>query len=237
MNAKKSHNKGSSNIIFPSADGLDVDALSKILKRTTNSYKFLFFISILDILKKRDFQSAGQISFFDLTVEMLVKAWIPHRELNLSFGMQDTITSKMDDLNLKLPIGWEKNDKQALRQAIASADLKNAERLMDFVPYRLISPFLEEELTGVDKGEWLTLELALPAIANKSFLAKKPLYRFDSDDYKACSAIILHPEWVAYFKAHFAAIHDWALSGWIEYMEKRNPDVSGIAEMLTKAQR
>ena len=135
MNAKKSRNKGSSNIIFPSADGLDVDALSKILNRTTNSYKFLFFISILDILKKRDFQSSGQISFFDLTVEMLVKAWIPHRELNLSFGMQDTITSKMDDLNLKLPIGWEKNDKQALRQAIASADLKNAERLMDFVGY------------------------------------------------------------------------------------------------------
>jgi hypothetical protein len=234
MKAKtvNTNNRRSSNATLPSADGLDTAALSKILSRTTNSYKFLFFISILDVLRERDFQSAGQISFFDLTVEMLVKAWTPHKKFNLSFGVQDTITSKMDDLNLKLPVNWWKNDKQALRQAIASADLKNAERLMDFVPYRLISPFLEEELAGVDKGEWLTLELALPAIANKNFLVKKPIYRFDFDDYKECSAIILHPEWVEYFKANFAAVYDWTLSGWIEYMAKRNPEVSGVAEML-----
>jgi hypothetical protein len=229
--------KRSSNTILPSADGLDIAALSKILSRTTNSYKFLFFISILDILKERNFQNAGQMSFFDLTVEMLANAWIPHKEFNLSFGIQDTITSKMDNLDLKLPIDWGKNDKQALRRAIASADLTNAQRLMDFVPYRLISPFLEEELAGVDKGEWLTLELAMPAIANARFLAKKPIYRFDSDDYKECSAIILHPEWVEYFKANFAAIYDWDLSGWIEYIEKRNPDVSGVAEMLTGIRR
>ena len=178
------NNKRSSNIILPDADGVDTAALSKILNRTTNSYKFLFFISILDILKARNFQNAGQISFFDLTVEMLVKTWIPHKEFNLSFGVQDTITNKIDDLNLKLPVDWGKNDKQALRRTIASADLINAQRLMDFVPYRLISPFLEEELAGVDKGEWLTLELALPAIANKNFVVKKPIYRFDSDDYK-----------------------------------------------------
>lgn len=239
MRNKKSKYKSEAQaeLILPSSEYLNTTALSKLFSRTTNSYKFLFFISILDLLKEREFQSTGQIGFFDLTVEMLVKAWIPYKEFDLSFGVQDTITSKIDDLDLKPSLDLGKNDKQVLRQAIISADLKNAERLMDFVPYRLISLFLEEELAGVDKGEWLTLELALPAIANKSFLVKKPIYRFDSDDYKECSAIILHPEWVEYFKANFAAVHAWALSGWIEYMEKRNPDISGIAEILIRAER
>jgi len=235
--ATKSKYKKSVDLTLPDSDILNIESLSKILNRTTNSYKFIFFLSILDIIKERNFEFAGQVSFFDLTVHMLVKAWTPCKEFNLSFGSQDTITSKIYDLDLKLPIDWKKNDKETLRWAIASVDLKNAERLMDFVPYRLISPFLEEELAGVDKGEWLTLELALPAIANKTFLVKKPIYRFDSDDYKECSAIIIHPEWVEYFKANFAAVYDWALSRWIEYMEKRNAGISGIAEILTGAQR
>jgi len=35
---------------------LDVAALSRLFSNTTNSYKFLFFLSLLDILKRNRFE-------------------------------------------------------------------------------------------------------------------------------------------------------------------------------------
>ena len=87
-------------------------------------------------------------------------------------------------------------------------------------------------MAGVDKGEWLTLELAMPAIVNANFLTKKPIYKFNSDVYKECSAIVIHPEWREYFKSNFSTIYEWALSCWVGYMEKRNPSVPEISDMI-----
>lgn len=82
MKTKKSRtgNKHESDLVLPHSDELNIAALSKLFGKTTNSYKFLFFLSILDILKTRDFHDAGQISYFDLTVEMLTNAWLPHTD-------------------------------------------------------------------------------------------------------------------------------------------------------------
>lgn len=235
INKLSKKNTRNSDVILPHSDALNIPALSKIFNKTTNSYKFLFFISLLDIAKMQGFSGgARQVSYVDLTIEMLANAWPLYVEHGLSFGTQDTIASKLDDLELKFhqPLDFAKDGKQSLRKAMALADLKQARRLMDFVPYRLLTPFLEDELVGVDKGDWLTLELALPTIANKHFLTKKPVYRFDSDVYKDCESVIIHPEWNDYFGKNFAAIYDWALSCWVGYMEKRNPQTSGIAAMI-----
>ncbi len=48
------------------------------VKDTTNSYKYLFCLSLLDILRRHHFQPTSPIPFFDLIVEMLANAWFPH---------------------------------------------------------------------------------------------------------------------------------------------------------------
>src|SRR3954469_22223959 len=69
--------------------------LGQVFNDTTNSYKLLWFLAILSLLK----QSAQQnFPISDLLVEMAAAAWHPVCFFRLSFGKQD----KLQDLVLAL---------------------------------------------------------------------------------------------------------------------------------------
>jgi hypothetical protein len=221
--------------ILPSSDDLNISALSRLFSNTTNSYKFVFFLSILDILARRNFEVKKPISFFELTVEMLANAWFPHTFFKLSFGTQDTIAKKLDSLVLEIsePVFRLKDtDKKLLRKSISNAALGDAERLMEFVPFRLLIPFLENELNDVDKGQWMVFELAMPRITNRHFDSKNPLYRFDSDNYRECRNIFFNEKWAKYLERHFSIVYSWVSWHWLRYMQKRNPSTPAISSKL-----
>ncbi len=221
--------------LLPKSDKLNITALSRLFNNTTNSYKFLFFISLLDILVRRKFDVQEPISFDELTIEMLANAWFPHTFFKLSFGTQDTIAKKLDSLviNVEEPVfKFRDADKKLLRKAISLAELGNANRLMEYVPYRLLVPFLETEMCNVDKGKWMVLESALPSIANSNFKIKHPLYKFDSDNYKDCKNIYFNSLWCEYIKEHYSIIYGWTSWNWLQYMQKRNPSTPGISNKL-----
>src|SRR5438552_9065936 len=88
--------------MLPFSTQLDIAALSRLFSNTTNSYKFVFFLSYLDILKRRDFTDSEPISFREITVEILANTWYPHTYFKLSFGLQDLITAKLDSLRLDI---------------------------------------------------------------------------------------------------------------------------------------
>ena len=142
---------------LPNSEQLNISALSRLFSDTTNSYKYLFFLSLLDILNRRHFEVLSPIGFQELIVEMLANAWYPHTFFKLSFGRQDKIAQKLDSLELEIeePIVQFKDlDKRLLRKAIASQNLKDAvSHLRRYVPFRLIVPFLEAKLEGVSRGK------------------------------------------------------------------------------------
>ncbi len=224
---------------LPPASDLDIGALSALFRHTTNSYKFIFFMALLGLLKRHHFDSSRYYTYDEITVEMLVIAWYPHRFFGLSFGAQDTIAQKIDALELRFSISIDRftQDQPALREALHVADLKEAERLMDFVPYRLLIPFLESQLQFIDKGAWMVFERAMPAITNAHFEHARPLYRFDSDDYRECTSIQWHPDWGVYLERHFPTIDGWARSHWLRYMQRRNPDAMILHETLFPAEQ
>lgn len=78
---------------LPHSDQLDIAALSGLFRDKTNSYKYLFFLSLLTLLKDRNFEINDGISLRDIEIEMLVTAWYPHVFFKLSFGIQDKIPS------------------------------------------------------------------------------------------------------------------------------------------------
>jgi hypothetical protein len=219
---------------LPPADHLNIGALTGLFRHTTNSYKFLFFVALLDLLKRHRFDAERPYTYAEITIEMLALAWFAHTFFKLSFGAQDTIAKKLDALELHLAPSANRfvRDRQALRTELQNSDLKDARRLMDFVPYRLLIPFLEPQLKGVDKGAWLVFEQAMPRITNAHFATARPLYRFDSDDYRQCSAIRFHPDWAAYLETHFPIIQGWAAWHWLHYMQRRNPATPALANKL-----
>ena len=218
---------------LPTAPDLNIGALSALFRHTTNSYKFVFFLALLDLLKRHHFDAERLYTYDEITVEMLVIAWYPHTFFKLSFGAQDTIAKKLDGLELGFDsANHSTQDRKALRAALEAATLKDAGRLMEFVPYRLLAPFLESQLQGVDRGAWMVFERAMPAITNAYFETARPLYRFDSDDYSHCSAIRWHPAWTAYLERHCSIIEGWAAWHWLHYMQRRNPTTPALANKL-----
>jgi hypothetical protein len=199
---------------MPFSEDLNIAALSRLFADKTNSYKFVFFISILDILKRRNFDVSEPISFSELVIEMLANSWYPHTYFKLSFGVQDQIVQKLDSLNLEIgePIlKFTDTDKKLLRETISSQPLDRIVRsLSRYVPFRLIVPFLEGELkTVTDRGKGTNLDVAIPTITARCFNEYKPLYRFNSDRYSECKAIVFHPDWAVYLERHYSIIREW----------------------------
>lgn len=222
---------------LPASEEVNIPALTRLFADTTNSYKYVFFISLLDILNRCRFDVSQPIAFQDLVVEMLANAWYPHTYFKLSFGTQDKIAQTLDSLTLKIQdpvLKFTDTDKKLLRSAIEEQDLKKiVQKLRRFVPFRLITPFLEQELQGVEnKGKGDNLDRAVPRAAEKGFNQYKPLYRFDSEQYSSCNSIIFHPSWAAYFEKHYIIVRGWAAWEWLNYMQKRNPSTPSLVYKL-----
>jgi len=215
---------------LPQSEQLNISALSRLFGKTTNSYKYLFFISILDILDRRDFEEMMTISFRDLIIEMLANAWYPHNYFKLSFGVQDKISEKLCSIELSLS-RFKEPDKKELRSAIAEQNLDEIlDSMKRYVPFRLIIPFLEQELKGIDRN--YAVDIIVPKLSINYFKTRQPLYCFDSSEYRQCQAIVLHPEWIYYIKTNYSIVRGWVSWKWLEYMQRCNPTTPAIANKL-----
>jgi hypothetical protein len=198
---------------LPESDQLNISALSRLFSDTTNSYKYLFFLSLLNILNRRQFEVLSPIRFQELVVEMLANAWYPHTFFKLSFGKPDKVAQRLDSLKLNIEepiVQFKDSDKRLLRKAIASQNLKDTvSHLRRYVSFRLIVPFLVAELEGISRGKGNQVDMAIPAIADRCFEDYKPLYRFDSTLQKDCHSIIVHPVWAAYLEKHYVIVRSW----------------------------
>lgn len=227
--------------VLPKSDTVNVSALSRLFKKTTNSYKYLFFISLLDILERRQFEALSPISFREIILEMLANAWYSHTYFKLSFGLQDKISNKLDSLNIDIAdtkIIFQDADKRHLRRIINDKPIDDiVSELRRYVPFLLIRPFFEQELKSAKAGRNKRTnpgedEQEIINLAETLFDIQKPLYRFDANFHKDCSAINLHPEWVYYIENNYSIVRAWVCWEWLKYMQQRNPNVPAVANKL-----
>lgn len=100
-------------IDLPGSRALDIGALSSLFSRRTNSYKFLFFLALLENLDQEP------IPLRLLGREMLVLAWYPHTFFRLSFGTRDQMGQVLDNLDFHAPASaGNESSLNALRVAI-----------------------------------------------------------------------------------------------------------------------
>lgn len=219
---------------LPNSEHLDVLALSRLFSDKTNSYKYLFFLALLNILSRGFFNPSNPIKLSDLVVEMLVIAWYPHSAFGLSFGSQDKITDKLDDLNLEIQkplLEVTKGDMKYLREQILNRGIDEKlirgliKYLTRYVPFLLIRPFFAET-KGMKKDNEIKNKII--SLAEEVFNTRKPLYKFTLDQ----NSIEIHPEWLNYIKTHYKILYGWASWGFLEYMQAKNPSMPGIVNKI-----
>ncbi|MGQ4646428.1 HNH endonuclease domain-containing protein [Lyngbya aestuarii] len=223
---------------LPPSDLVNVSVLSQIFDNTTNSYKYLFFLSLLDIIKRRQFDILSPISFKEITVEMLANAWYPHNYFKLAFGTQDQIANKLNSLNPEITepiLKFRDTDKKLLRKSIQSQNLDDIIAFISrYVPFRLIRPFFAQKTKGLLDAK---VNQALIELANHEFEVTKPIYHLDSEYLKDCKSIVLHQDWVEYIAENYPIVRGWVSWEWLQYMQERNPNIPNVANKIFMPQQ
>lgn len=206
---------------LPISNKLPIHHLSTCFNNVTNSYKFYWFLAILDSIAEQQV-----IPIEALLANMIASVWYPTNYFKLSFGKQD----RLGIISLKVnQQGYlKKSDiaSEVLNQLSAKTKTsKQIRSLGRFVPYRFLRPFFERELRGVPdwKIERLIVELVEQSFNDKTNL---PLYRFVND------RIEIQEDWFKYLQQHIHILRGFCLWHLLNYLQKNNPNVPNIAQKL-----
>lgn len=202
---------------LPKSDDISVEILARVFADTTTSYKYLFFHALLESFKDASF-SKRAFPMEELVVGMVAKAWYPVRMFKLSLGYLDKVESFMSEMT---GLGDRPVPRSSLRRAI-SRSLRDHRLLVRYVPYRILSPFFQEQTHHLPDHQ---KNSAIRELAHSGFDSVKPLFRFLDDD-----SIELHPLWADYFFRNLAIVSGWAELQWVAFLESRNPSLPGILQ-------
>lgn len=128
-------------------NNLDTDKFARMFNNKAQSYKFYWFEAILNLTKT----SEEDLSFEDVIDEMICEAWhtVTHYHLRLgptvNGNAENFLEHAINTLNNTVSDLSQNPSKEELKQAIRECEkeLKRDKiRLTDYVPYKLLYPFL-----------------------------------------------------------------------------------------------
>lgn len=206
----------------PYSREVDYITFSRVLKddRVVASYKMYWLLAILDEVQEGNVE----IEFRKLITRMIAYAWYPISKFKLYFGACDNLGKVVnyisDTYNLKPNINkgelidfiYNSNDKELNKM------IKN---LTYNVPHKFLSPFYD----GIAK------EPPLKTVMILSKEHKRWIYEiYRNSDEENC--IRIREGWDDYLKYNYKMIQGWVYYKLVCFLQKRNPNVPGIAMKL-----
>lgn len=203
---------------------INIEYLGRLFDNTSECYKFFWFKAIVS----KVCEGKTILSYEELVDEMIADAWYMVTEYHLNLGPCDTLEAVVNLIKEKNPSIASNIAKSKLLiqlKNIKDRDIRTAKRnLSKTVPYRLQAPFMQNM-----RGEaWRGGENILIERINKE---RGLMYYFSAFDSSA-TTITIEPQWVNFIVDNQEIIRGWINYNLIQYLQKRNPAVPGIAEKL-----
>ncbi|VYU58944.1 HNH endonuclease domain-containing protein [Eubacterium callanderi] len=212
---------------------LDVKKFENLLSNNDQGYKFFWLEAILKLIA----QNRQLFTFEDVIDEMIVGAWrmVTYYHLRLGHTVNGNAENFLEHAIRilyecsKKEIGNKTPSKDRLMFLIKKYQdnlMEDKLHLTDYVPYRLIKPFVEKEgKEYIDRKTYGRFIAYLNAFtkANHEFFydivdAKNPLMR----------KIRLNEEWVNFIIQNYAVIMGWLRFNKALFIQDRNPGVPGV---------
>ncbi|WP_288087365.1 HNH endonuclease domain-containing protein [Roseiflexus sp.] len=219
---------------LPYSSHLPVSALAASFNDVTNSYKFYWFLSILEKIKD---EQRRTLPILDLLAHMLAMVWYPTNYFRLSFGKQDRLGGIAVLLGKRagLPMNAAADliAEAVLRHVSSDDDLgKSILNLARYVPYRFLRPFFAQDLRGIRDTEVNSRIMGL-AFSVFHDPVSPCLYRFVKLQ-QLC--IEIQPLWFDYLQQNLSILRGFCLWHLVQYLQKNNPNVPNIAGKLFEPQ-
>ena len=220
-------------IQLPENQDLPVGKLTSVFRNVTNSYKYYWFLTILELVE--DSKSDGTLRLEEISLRMLSNVWYPLNFYKLSFGKQDGFGAIAQVVNSVIDVDNSSGSASLYRQITEKLSIEKQKELSEkvkillrWVPYRFQRPFLSEDIGSIKDSK---VNEVIVEYATRSFTRgdRKAMYSFSSD-----GTIQIQPEWLEYLRKNCLILKGfvyWELS---KFVQKNNPNVSGIAEKLLK---
>ncbi len=212
---------------------LDVKKFENLLSNNDQGYKFFWLEAILKLIA----QNRQLFTFEDVIDEMIVGAWrmVTHYHLRLGHTVNGNAENFLEHAIRilyecsKKDVGNKSPSKDRLLFLIKKYqdDLMDDKlHLTDYVPYRLIKPFVEKEgkvyIDRKNYGRFIAYLNAFTKLNHEFFYditdAENPLKR----------RIRLNEEWVNFILQNYAVIMGWLRFNKALFIQDRNPGVPGV---------
>ena len=216
--------------MLPTSNLLPVEYLSASFDNVTNSYKFYWFLAILDHVRNKQTRI---IPVRQLTAQMVANVWYPANYFRLSFGKQDRLGQITMNVGAEssLPIDSERVNiiRSVLNHLKDSSEIaREIKSLQEYVPFRFLRPFFASKLRGM-KDTVINSNIEKMAEELYNNPGSPCLYRFISTpDF----SIEIHPAWFEYLKQHLSILTGFCMWHLVGYLQKNNPNVPNIPNKL-----
>ena len=215
--------------------GLNVGAFVQVLTETTNSYKYLFLLALLNRASSHATNLEPiKIPLTELAVDMLTLAWYPCRYFKLSFGAQDQIPQLL--LKIGNNVSTRKHGTEVLKHIRLEIEKnieidKIAETILRYVPFRLLRPFFSAEFNGVTDS---AVNRSILEFTRQAEISSTPaLYALHGQGNRPSALTLhLHPSWHALILRWHQVIHSWVLHEWAKHLQARNPAMPNVLGKL-----
>ncbi len=208
---------------IPQSEILTTNRLGRVFNNTSATYKFFWFVSIMQIHSQRN--DCSRIDVWDLVIRMVANAWYPIHYFRLSFGKNDSlfdIVRELQDIT-KIPIDAKKEKViKVLEENIDDKNIKDQLQILTLnVPYRFLSP-------------WISYTSNIDTIRRSQSFQNGCLYALhkDGNDFY----IELNPIWDNYLHTHYNILVDFAYWNLTLFLQVRNPNVPNIPNKLIKSE-
>ncbi len=197
--------------------------LNRLFVNTSESYKFFWFQAILN----KVLAGKKEMAFEELVNEMIADAWYIVMGNHLKLGPQDAIEDIVLYIskNYKIKPEADKNTILAFLECCSNSEIKRRKyKLIEHVPYRLQAPFMD----NIKGSDW---KIGMKELTRKINHEGNLIYYF-SEFNGMQTTITIQDEWYEYFHQNCEIVTGWLRYNMLNYIQRRNPDVSCTLEKL-----
>lgn len=206
-------------INLPQNEKVNVRILEQLLDydKTVASYKLFWFNGIFQEIIRGN----KEITFRRIVCRMITASWYPLVQFHLNFGPFDKLYDTVIFIKEKYKLDSDVKEEILLEflENLINPDIENKiKNFYNMVPYRLISPFFSEVLTGLKDNKKNRIITELSSTSENIF------YKILSKEKK----IIINDEWFDYIYQNQNIVYGWMNYKLIYFLQKKNPNVPAI---------
>lgn len=205
---------------FPSSENLPINILAACFNKTVATYKFYWFLSIVQELEKGNILIRKKSLF----ARMLSNSWYTANYFNLSYGKSDILKiqiAAVAELE-NIPIHLKRETVfRLLNESRKEKTLRILNHFDNQVPHWFLTPWF-------------------PGLKGSDSVKRKKIYEFNVEEKRKClyflkkEEIEINPIWVDYILQNAQFLKSFCYWNLTLFFQKHNPNIPDIANKIIK---